>query len=60
MKKEEVKLHIDYINIESMSFFNSLIRMQSENIQEVKALRTRLDELESDLRIYKRKQPLII
>lgn len=43
MKKEEVKLNLDYFHPESFTFFNSLIKMQSENFEDVKALKVKYD-----------------
>lgn len=45
MKKEEVKLNIDYFNTESLTYFNSLIKMQGENFEDVKALKAKFVQL---------------
>lgn len=45
MKKEEVRLNIDYFNTESLAHFNSLIKMQNENFEDVKALKAKFDQL---------------
>ena len=43
MRKEEVKLNIDYLNAESFTFFSSLIKMHQDGITEdVKILKNRI------------------